>query len=432
VRSGLQQSAAFTRWAGLLAVCIFGLTAWTRAASIASNPPGPDGLGLNIHFTDPLPGEMQMLTDTGVRWIRMDFIWAETEKSPGRYDFTKYDPLIAALNQYHLHAILILDYGNNLYDDGLAPHTDRGRQAFAQWAAAGVRRFRGAPVLWEMWKEPNGGFWRPRANVENYIRLAQEVGEAIKQADPQALYIGPASAGIAQRDTHVPNSFLEDCLKAGMLRYWSAVSVHPYRTGDPETVAADYQGLREMIAQYAPSGRQIPILCGEWGYSSASKRTGEDRQAKLLARLWLTNLANDIPISIWYDWHDDGPRALDLEHHFGIVSFPYEAGHSPVYAPKPAFFAARTLTHVLNGYTFQKRLAVGGANDYVLVFEKDGAERLVAWTTDRTPHTLRVPTVHPQWSVIGCEGNDLAPITAMNGTVEVSVGDAPVYLVPRD
>jgi len=428
--SELQRRVTVKRTAGFLILWILGTVAWGRSASIIPNPPVPEGLGVNIHFTDPRPGEMQMLVDSGVRWVRMDFAWSATEKSPGQYDFSAYDRLMAALTEYHLRAILILDYGNDLYDQGLAPHTSRGRRAFAQWAAAAVRHFRGAGILWEMYNEPNGGFWRPHAKVENYIRLARAVGEAIQSADPQASYIGPATSGIGLPSTHLPIPFLEACLRAGLLRYWSAVSVHPYRRSDPETAAADYQMLREMIAKYAPGGKQIPILSGEWGYSSAWKGMDEARQTKLLARQWLTNISNGIPISIWYDWHDDGADPHEPEHHFGTVHFPYDANHDPVYTPKPAFLAARTLTHVLNGYTFQKRLPVGGANDYVLTFEKDGVERLVAWTTDSTPHTLRIPTAQSPISLIGCEGNDLGPLPVVNGNAEVSVRDAPIYLVP--
>ncbi len=36
----------------------------------------PDGLGVNIHFTDAQPGELDMLAQGGFRWIRMDFGWA--------------------------------------------------------------------------------------------------------------------------------------------------------------------------------------------------------------------------------------------------------------------------------------------------------------------------------------------------------------------
>jgi hypothetical protein len=42
-----------------------------RAASLPG-PAIPDGLGVNIHFTDPRPGEMEMLADAGFKFVRMD------------------------------------------------------------------------------------------------------------------------------------------------------------------------------------------------------------------------------------------------------------------------------------------------------------------------------------------------------------------------
>jgi len=62
----------------------------------AADLPGlvvPEGLGVNIHFTDPKPGEMDMLSQGGFRWVRMDFAWDATERERGRYDFSAYDRL---------------------------------------------------------------------------------------------------------------------------------------------------------------------------------------------------------------------------------------------------------------------------------------------------------------------------------------------------
>src|SRR5207245_10864915 len=46
--------------------------AWT-AVSSATN--FPKGLGVNIHFTDPQTGEIEMLAGTGFRWNIMDYKW---------------------------------------------------------------------------------------------------------------------------------------------------------------------------------------------------------------------------------------------------------------------------------------------------------------------------------------------------------------------
>ena len=46
----------------------------------------PDCLGVNIHFDDPLPGEMEMIHDAGFRVIRADMIWDQIELKRGEYD----------------------------------------------------------------------------------------------------------------------------------------------------------------------------------------------------------------------------------------------------------------------------------------------------------------------------------------------------------
>ena len=54
---------------------------------------------------------------------------------------------------------------------------------------------------------------------------------------------------------------------------------------DPETVAFDYARLRKLIDQYAPKGKTIPIISGEWGYSSAWKTLStRPKQGKMLPR----------------------------------------------------------------------------------------------------------------------------------------------------
>jgi polysaccharide biosynthesis protein PslG len=391
---------------------------------LPSNPPVPLSLGVNIHFTDPLPGEMQELAGSGVEWIRMDFSWAQTERAKRRYDFAAYDRLLAALHPYHIRPMLILDYGNPLYDQGLAPYTDSGRLAFANWVGAALRHFHGRGIAWEMWNEPNGYFWKPRRNVQNYILLALAVGERIRETEPEELYIGPAGAVI-------DFPFLKACFQAGLLNYWDGVSIHPYRQRIPETVIPLYAQLRRMIAAYAPRGKEIPIISGEWGYPSVPTWWGmtEQRQARMLAREWLTNIASGVAISIWYDWHD-GPNPADSNLHDGLVRFPYRAGREPVYEPKPAYLAARTLTHALDGYTFRARLPVGGLDDYVLLFTMGEQARLAAWTTDSKPHNATIPAAHGRFRVTGLEGEPEYWLRAHGQGLRVTLTSSPQYLIP--
>ncbi len=386
--------------------------------------PLPEGLGVNIHFTDPQPGEMKMMADAGIRWVRMDLFWDQTEREKGVYDFSAYDRLIKALEEYRIRPIFILDYVNKFYDDARSPDTPEGRAGMARWAAAAATHFRGRGILWEMYNEPNiFPFWRPKPNVQDYILLAREVGEAIRRAAPEEIYIGPATSGVDFR-------FLEACFQGGLLDYWKAVSVHPYRSQDPETVEEDYRRLRQLIERYAP-GKKIPIISGEWGYSAVWSGMDEQKQGKMLPRQWLTNIANGIILSIWYDWRNDGLDPKEPEHHFGTVHHTFRSGEPQPFEPKPAYLAAKTLTGTLKGFQFNKRLHTGDERDYVLLFTKGSDIRLVAWTRSPKKQTDRIPVSPGRFQVISHLGERLPDIQADSAGLPITLTDAPQYLIPE-
>ncbi len=348
-------------------------------------PVVPEGLGVNIHFTRPGPGEMERFAEAGYRMVRMDFGWGSVERERGRYDFSAYERLMGHLKQVGARPIFILDYGNRLYDRGLSPHTAEARAAFARYAAAAARHFHGQGVIWEIWNEPNIGFWKPRPNAQDYAQLALETAKAVRAADPDAVIVAPGSSTF-------PWPFFETVFAAGLLEHIDAVSVHPYRETPPETATADYGRLRALIARYASPARiNLPIISSEWGYSTATGAVSENRQAQYLARQWLANLASGVNVSIFYDWRDDGDNPRDREHRFGTVRRNLE--------PKPSFLAAQKLIRALRGYTVRQRLLGSSPSDWKLLFEQaENPQRLmmVEWSTDSSSSDARqTPSFHP-------------------------------------
>ncbi|HKP36654.1 MAG TPA: cellulase family glycosylhydrolase [Pyrinomonadaceae bacterium] len=388
----------------------------------------PQGVGVNIHFTDPRPGEVKMIADAGFRWVRMDFIWELTEKERGRYDFAPYERLLAELEPHGIRALFILDYGNRLYTEDKAVRTEEARQAYARWAVAAAKHFANRGVIWECFNEPNVPlFWPPKPNVDEYVALALMVGRSFRASVPNERLIGPATLGL-------DFNFLEACFKAGLLEYWSAVSVHPYRQSNPENAANEYCVLREMIERYKPKGaaaRTIPIISGEWGYSSAWQNMSEGKQAQLVSRALLTNRANGIPISIWYDWQDDGTDASEAEHHFGLIRYAHESERQPGYQPKPSYLASRTLNQFVTGYTFRKRLPVGNDSDYVLLFANDNNQRIAVWTTDSQSHRVTVPLAAASYALTRHTGEDAGVVAANQDGITLEVSPSPIYLTRR-
>lgn len=335
--------------------------------------PVAEGLGVNIHFYKGNSNDLNMMEKAGVGIVRMDVSWGGAEKEPGKYNFKHYDQLVSDLESRGIRLLFILDYGNALYDKGLAPHSEKGRAAFARFAAALAQRYAGKNIIWELWNEPNlDKFWRPKSNVDDYMAWCKKVVPAIRAADAQACIVGPAVSSI-------DFAFLENCFKQGLLDLVDGVTVHPYRSPgrSPETAIAEYNQLKLLIDQYQPEGKDIPILSGEWGYNTTAM--SRELQGKYLPRQWLSNLSAGVPISIWYDWHDDGRDPHEGEHNFGTVTWDYQ--------PKPSYVAMSTLISQLQGFEPLDRIGVGNVHDFVVPFVKGEQVRLVVWTTTKA-HTL--------------------------------------------
>jgi len=368
----------------------------------------PESFGVNIHFTSADGKQLEALSGSGVRFIRMDFGWGGTERSQGEYDFGAYDRLVGDMSKLGIRCLLILDYSNRLYDGGLSPHTEEGRGAFARWAAAGAAHFKGKGILWEIWNEPNiSQFWKPRPNADDYSKLALVTIEAIRKADPEAFIMAPASSAF-------PWEFFEAMGRAGVFGKLGALSVHPYRQQNPETAEADYCRLRLLLEQYAP-GRKLAIVSGEWGYSTAWGGMNDEKQANYLVRQRLMNLWMGVPLSIWYDWHDDGPDPKEPEHHFGTVYL--------YFRPKPSYIAGKVLAETLGGYRYVRREVGEGSDDYLLLFRKGDDAALVVWNS-KEGNVLTLRDDLGPFALVSREGKR----KVIGPGSEVSLGASPQYI----
>jgi hypothetical protein len=364
----------------------------------------PAGVGVNIHFVRGHEKDLDLIAACGFKFVRMDFSWEETEPKAGEYDWAAYEELSEHLARHGLRAIYILDYVNAAYEPMVesrravgeavperhlaSPRHPESVAAFARWAAAAARHFRERSVIWEIYNEPNGGFWRPKPDVAEYTALALATGKAVREAESGAIIIAPAMSGFDW-------NFLEPFLRSGVLQYLDGVSVHPYRRPDqpPETAAADYTRLRELIDRFAPEAKRnrIPILSGEWGYSSNRKGVSLSTQAQYAVRQQLSNLFNGVPLSIWYDWKNDGTDRDDNEQNFGVTDADLR--------PKPAYNALLQMTRELDGFQLKERLGEFDKKDFVLLFARpDGAQKVVAWSLAGT-HAVRLTRWQPEVSL---------------------------------
>ncbi len=356
----------------MLCGLIMGLAARYGAADALPDLKIPDGFGVNIHFKGDRP-DLDLIADAGFKFIRMDLGWEGMERRKGEYNWEKSgtDALVEGCMRRGIRILFILDYSNKLYEPERSVRSEEGRKAFAAFAAAAVGRYRGKNIIWEVWNEPNiKQFWTPQPSVVDYCKLVEATAFAVKQTDPNALVVGGATSTI-------PFPWLEECFKEGLLNWIDGLTVHPYRPKNPETVVADYDKLRALIRQYAPAGKDIPILSGEWGYSQINwdkTPLSEERQGQYLVREFLINLWQGVPVSIWYDWKNDGTDPAEREHNFGTMTHDLK--------PKPAYVAARTLNRTLAGYAIESRVETDNAADFVFRLRNGARTAYAMWTAE--------------------------------------------------
>jgi hypothetical protein len=338
----------------------------------------PDCLGVNYNYVG-VGGDgpdVVNIQQSGCKWVRTDIPWDVVEKTKGQYDFTNFDGYYNACNARGMRILWNLNYSNSaLYTTN--PGSNTWRQAFTNYAAAVASHFKGGSSIYELWNEPNSGFWPGGENVNQYMALANTALPAMRLADPNCTIVAPATTGIDL-------TFLRGCFDRGLLNYANAISVHPYRSGDnpaPESVLADYAAVRTLTNQYKPG---VPIVSSEWGWSTAPGFTNTNgisaqTQGDYLARMLLINASESIPLSFWYTFKDRTTDPTDVDGNFGMMTLDLEQ--------KPAFAEMRRLADSLAGMTFTERLP-SDPNDWLLVFTSaSGRQALAAWTTGDT-HTV--------------------------------------------
>ncbi|NQT82845.1 hypothetical protein HQ563_07475, partial [bacterium] len=136
-------------------------------------------------------------------------------------------------------------------------------------------------------------------------------------------------------------------------------------------------------------------------------------------RQFLINLMNDVRLSIWYDWHDDGPDPKEYEHNFGIVTHGYEL--------KPSYLSAKTLLHTLSGLEFAGTIPLESPGDYALLFS-DGERRVIAAWTTRQTHAISLLVKAERVEIVSMTGETRQAKTK-DGQLDLEVSENPQYIV---
>jgi len=147
-------------------------------------------LGVNIHFLKD-DRTLDIARDAGFSFVRADLPWQDLEKN-GQYDFTPFDALMQSLEARGMGVLWVLAYGHPEHG-GNEPQSEKDIAAYANYAAAVVRHFRGHKARFEIWNEPNQKRFLRNASI--YPSLLRSTLDAIRREDPNAVVSTGGTSG---------------------------------------------------------------------------------------------------------------------------------------------------------------------------------------------------------------------------------------------
>lgn len=284
-------------------------------------------VGVGIHrAADPgFQGRtLPMASQSGIQSIRMEIHWSDIEKSKGVFVFpTGSDRTIELAHDLGLEPLLILDYGNPLYDDGRKPVSLESVQGYVRYAQAVVRHFGDRIRYYEIWNEWDNGLGGTEPGyVDDYAALVAATYPAIKKIRPDSVVL---VGGVTEKGLN--NGWYERLAQCGALRYADGLSVHPYGYHESPADAPERAiGWLDSL-QWALNSRfdiRLPVYITEVGWPTNQGTFGvtESVQAEMLKRFFALAAHRPYIKGIWwYDLVDDANKPTDKEANFGLLRY---------------------------------------------------------------------------------------------------------------
>lgn len=304
-----------------------------------------EGFGMNVDLPrEPgLPWTQRWWTrifDTGIKWVRIGQYenssertsWDWIEQTPSHYATTPdLDEAIRSLVENGVHIEMELQYSNPLYqgspgnpplhvilplpgigqndrppDPIFNPPTTREQiEAFLRYVRFMVSRYKGEVKYWELWNEPDIGYWQPPAKTKEqlvakaraYGRLLSRFADVVHKTDPEAKVI---SAGTASPDLIFDRTALAECArKVDVIAYHTYPGFGSNHMPEEADTLEHASAFRAAIMHIPGMRNDVQFWVNEWNVSPLWKNSNESVQARYVPRFYLYNLAQCVKGFMW-------------------------------------------------------------------------------------------------------------------------------------
>jgi hypothetical protein len=213
------------------------------------------------HFDDAtLNRALDQIQDLGVSFVRMDLLWSDIDAGPRRYQFEKYDRLVALTREHGLSLLGVLQYNKVERENGTETW-NRPPDSFDEFAAyvgATVSRYKDRISHWEIWNEPNlSVYWsKPKDNLKSYADLLKKSYVAAKKADPSCIILnGGLTEPVVEDVGHLYSQ--------GAKKFFDVLNIHTFvDPADPASEArfdAIIHGTEQVSNQHGDGAKKIWI-----------------------------------------------------------------------------------------------------------------------------------------------------------------------------
>ena len=293
------------------------------------------------------PAQDALLESEGGATVeRIGVDWQSLEPQPGKYNFSFYDALYAALIARGIHPLWTPMFAPS-WASGVACNTaiqtchyppDAAHYAnYGGLAAYLATRYPQSAGI-EVWNEPNlDFFWQPAPDPAAYTQLLQKTYTMVKKYAPNMPVV---MGGLSDVNSSDPNNinlgrFLYDIYIDGGRNYTDAINVHPYPLpGNDMTQFTNAMWTTRYVRDYFGDNNR-PIWVTEVGVSTNGAQVTPQQQASDLTYLYNTLAGQSDVKMILIHTLVDPPNTSLFESGFGIVN--------PNLTPSPAFCALAKL-----------------------------------------------------------------------------------------
>ena len=392
----------------------------------------------------------------GVRYDRVDFIWAAIEPENDVWNFAPYDELVADTLAEGVDFVVILQWtpdwaaaGGRFGKAAAPPQRPPGwyapeprTQALdvpispSAWSSVPeglylswddpdnrwgdfvfqtVSRYRGAVSVWEMWNEPDGNWGVWDGSAADYARLLKVGYQAAKAADPSATVLFGGLMYWANP------AFFEDVLAVlsedpdapANNYFFDVMSVHFYsRSSDAFDMVNSIRDRMEVHVSPHPiwlTETGVPVYDGEYPGVRSEFAATEVEAAAYLLQSYANAIAARVERYHWFRPHD-----ADMAEHFGLT-------HDENYI-RPAYVAYQVATTYLISPTFTTRVAAD-SQVRVTLWGTPRGKVSVLWNESPATSVYTVPAAIDDAVLVDARGITEA-ISATSGVYTVTLAGA--------